>query len=235
MSLLDRRAQHIVKVLKCKVGDTIRVGEIDGRQGVGVVLQLETSKPFGAMLEVEFNDHSEALPEIDLILALPRPIMLRRILSQLAALGVGMIYLINSNRVEKSFWQATILQEREYREHFLHGLEQAVATRVPKIQIHQRFRPFIEDYLPAQLSQYQYRFLAHPEKVGAETSNLTQPGRLIVAIGPEGGWVDFEVQKFAELGFSGLSLGTRILKVDTAVIAAHARLSLLREFAKQQR
>lgn len=231
--LSDRRAEHIIKVLKSKTGERLRIGEIDGRRGEGIVVRLESNRPYLVELETWFTEQPEPRPELDIILALPRPIMLRRILGQLATLGVGTLYLIHSNRVEKSFWQATILEEAEYRGHLLQGLEQAVATRVPRIEIHRRFRPFIEDFYPTRKGEYRYSFVAHPARDCRVLPNIQERGRVIMAIGPEGGWVDFEIAKFTELGFAALSLGTRILKVDTAVIAAHARLSLLMERAGQ--
>ena len=172
----------------------------------------------------------EPRPSLDLILALPRPIMLKRILSQVTALGVGSIHLVNANRVEKSFWEAGILQPEEYHCHLLQGLEQAVDTRLPDIQIHSQFKPFIEDFFPSHVKEYGHLLLAHPAG-GQQLGDVVDSKncRIVLAVGPEGGWVDYEVQKFQELGFSCCSIGRRILKVDTAVIALHARISALQE------
>jgi 16S rRNA (uracil1498-N3)-methyltransferase len=227
LRLADRRAEHIVKILKNKEGDTVKVGQIDGPKGIGVITKIQLCYPFSVELDTALTEPTEPRPLIDLILALPRPIMLRRILSQVAALGVGTIFLINSNRVEKSFWQATVLEQDEYRDHLLRGLEQAVATRVPEVQMHPRFRPFVEDYFGPLAVLYAQRLLAHPGLPSIAEGGKKEQGRVVLAIGPEGGWVDYEVEKFKALGFCTFSLGTRILKVDTAVVAAHARLSCM--------
>ena len=160
--LVDHRAEHIVKVLRSEVGDTVRIGIVDGGKGRGEILAIEKKYPFAVDIRIEISDLQIVTPPLDLILALPRPIMLKRILSQMTALGVGVIHLIHANRVEKSFWEATIVAENGFRPFLLQGLEQAVDTRLPKICLHRRFRPFIEDYYPTIRDRYQYHLLAHP-------------------------------------------------------------------------
>jgi RsmE family RNA methyltransferase len=160
--------------------------------------------------------------------------MLRRILGQVAALGIGTLFIIHANRVEKSFWDASLLEEHEYLEHLRHGLEQAVDTRLPQVRIFNKFKPFVEDFLPLVKDDYRFRILAHP--YGASTlAGCLGPGkgRIVVAVGPEGGWVDFEVERCEAQGFRCCSLGERILKVDTAVVALHARISAIWELLGQ--
>jgi RsmE family RNA methyltransferase len=224
--LNDHRAKHIVKVLKSQVGDSLRVGVVDGDMGEGTVTAITVRYPFIVELTVELSGQTVPVPAIDLLLALPRPIMLKRILSQVTALGVGRIYLVNANRVEKSFWEAGILEEKEYRSHLIHGLEQAVDTRLPQIHTYRHFRPFIEDHLPGLASQYSHLLLAHPFAEQPLSSSLSGSSKKILyAVGPEGGWVDFEVEKFLAAGMRPFSMGSRILKVDTAVVAIHGRIT----------
>jgi 16S rRNA (uracil1498-N3)-methyltransferase len=229
LTLTDHRAEHIIKVLHKEVGDRLRVGLINGLGGYGTLTALHQKYPFSVTLSLELTEPQGPLPPLDLILALPRPIMLKRILSQVTALGVGTIHLINANRVEKSFWEAGVLQPAEYRPHLLHGLEQAVDTRLPKIQLHPKFKPFVEDFCPSIMSDYRYPLLADP---GGEHSLIDvvggTSGRILLAVGPEGGWVEYELQKFREQGFHCCTIGARILKVDTAVIALHATITALR-------
>jgi len=228
--LADRRAKHLIKVLQVQLGDTVRIGIIDGPKGCGKVVAFCARFPFQVELDVEFAADMAEKPPIDLLLALPRPIMLRRIFSQAAALGVGTIFITNAQRVEKSFWSATLLNEEEYRPHLLQGLEQAVDTRVPEVSIYERFKPFIEDVLPGRIAQYSHLLIAHPDAPGTLKTVITErPGRILLAVGPEGGWIDYEIARFAECGFAAFSLGERILKVDTAVVALHGRLSERRE------
>lgn len=228
----DHRAEHIVKVLRAEVGDRVKVGCIDGPLGAGEIVSIKKKYPFQVELEVELSDPPRSRPHLDLILALPRPIMLKRILSQITALGVGTIHLINAKRVEKSFWGASILHPQEYRLHLLQGLEQAVDSRLPKVEIHDKFKPFVEDYLPTIVPGYAGCICAHPtgNKKLSEVITKTE-GRVILAIGPEGGWIDYEVEQFQQQQFACCTIGDRILKVDTAVIALHSQITALREIA----
>lgn len=232
LELTDHRARHIVKVLQAEVGDRLRVGLINGPMGSGTIAAIKKKYPFFVEMELDLVDPARPPPAIDLILALPRPIMLKRILSQVTALGVGTIHLVNANRVEKSFWEAGILQPEEYYSHLLQGLEQAVDTRVPDLQLHHQFKPFIEDYFPTVAGKYRSLLVAHPagaKRLGEVIDSDSQDGRIALAVGPEGGWVEYEVKKFQEHGFSCCTIGKRILKVDTAVVALHARVSALLE------
>lgn len=229
ITLNDRRAEHIVKVLQAVPGDILRVGVIDGCRGRARVMSLARKYPFSVSLTLTWETQVEERPFLDLILALPRPIMLKRILSQVTALGVGTIHLIHANRVEKSFWEAGILEQDEYREHLLLGLEQAVDTRLPKVVVHPRFKPFIEDFCPTLGGEHGLRLVADP---GGDRPLAGMPipssGRILLAVGPEGGWVDYELGKFREQGFFCCSFGSRILKVDTAIVALHGAITALR-------
>ncbi|MCP3931205.1 MAG: 16S rRNA (uracil(1498)-N(3))-methyltransferase [Bacteroidetes bacterium] len=229
--LRDHRAKHIVKVLGSKIGDQVKFGIIDGMRGRATILSLETRFPFLVELEVELYHPPKEYPFVDLLLAFPRPIMLKRILSQAAALGVGKFFVTNANRVEKSFWDAGLLNPGVCREHLIQGLEQSVDTRVPEVEFHRYFRKFIEKILPSKTDDYSHLLLAHPEGEKRLKDRITEkPGRILLAIGPEGGWVDFEVEKFKKCGFSSFTTGDRILKVDTAVVALHGQVSAVKDW-----
>ena len=234
VQLQGRRAEHLVKVLRSQIGDTVRVGVIDGALGRAEIVALKSGYPFTAELLVELAGVCPPMPQIDLLLALPRPIMLRRILSQATALGVGKITLVNANRVEKSFWSAQLMEEEGWREHLLHGLEQGVDTRVPQVELQRRFRHYVEDILPGRVNEYSHCLLAHPgAQMGLSAAVTSLPGRMLLAIGPEGGWVEYEVRQLMAAGCIPFTMGSRILKVDTAVIALHSRLTFLAEFLGQ--
>ena len=234
VKLLGHRAEHIVKVLRAETGERVKIGCINGPLGYGNIVSIKKKYPFEVELEVSLDESMREKPKIDLILALPRPIMFKRILSQVTALGVGTIHLVSANRVEKSFWEASILNPPEYNLHLLQGLEQADDTRVPEVQIHKKFKPFVEDFLPQVLSQYGSLICAHPlgDKRIADVIHGRED-RVLLAIGPEGGWVDYEVKKFQEQHFNCCTIGSRILKVDTAVVALHSQITALREIAAE--
>lgn len=229
--LTDHRALHIIKVLRAKAGDTVRFGVVDGQKGKAVIENIQKKRPRSVSLRVTLDEPMNPLPRIDLVLALARPIMMRRILSQATALGVGSFHCIHANRVEKSFWEASLLEQESFYEHLMQGLEQAVDTRVPEVVFHRRFKPFVEDFLPDIVDSYSHLLIAHPSGTSTLTGAMKNrtPDRILLAVGPEGGWVDYEVDKFVTAGFTSCSIGERILKVDTAVVALHSRISQLME------
>ena len=230
VTLTDHRAGHIVSVLKSSPGDFLKTGVINGPIGQSQVVDISSHT---VVLKITDEGYLPARPQTGLILALPRPIMLKRILSQAAALGVDHIFLIRANRVEKSFFNASLLQKEAWNSHLFHGLEQAVDTWLPEISVHTRFRPFVEDFLPVISHNYSTGLIAHPgvQKKLADIVSTPITNRILLAIGPEGGWVDFEINSFEKQGFQSFEMGPRILKVDTAVSTLLAQIDLLRNIA----
>lgn len=203
-----------------QAGDTLRVGVIGGALGSARVLSIDETQ---VQLAVGALDAAPPPPfDCLLLVALPRPKMLKRILVDATALGVKRICFINSWRVDKSYWSSPQLAPDALREKCLLGLAQAIDTRLPEISLHPRFRPFVEDELPALLAG-RNALLAHP---GAAPPCPAAPGGpLALAIGPEGGYTDFEAGLLAATGFRPVQAGTRILRVDTAVAALLGRLA----------
>ena len=225
--LSDRRADHIFNILRLSLGDTLRVGEINGMVGTAVIQERADSV---VTLEVDLQENPPPAPTVELILALPRPIMLQRIFKQAAVLGVHGIHLIRSRRVEKSFFHSPVLKPEKIKSLLVEGLEQAMDTRVPEVKIHHKFKPFVEDVLPALAGT---GLLAHPETTLslidlAEGKKITGREKILLAIGPEGGWSEYECQRFLEQGFTMFTMGPRILHVDTAVVALLAQLAVVR-------
>jgi len=213
-----RQLQQLIEVQRCAVGDTVRIGEIDGQMGVGTIIELCDSQ---ALLEVELHSPAPPPTPLTLILAMPRPKMLRRSLQTIAAMGVKQIYLINSFRVEKSFWQTPFLKPEAIEEEFILGLEQARDTAMPQLHIRKRFKPFVEDELP-EIIKGRKNLLAHPVTDTRCPIDIQQPATL--AIGPEGGFIPYEVELLATVGFETVHIGPRILRVETAVPALISRL-----------
>jgi RsmE family RNA methyltransferase len=223
-----RRADHIIDVLRARPGDLIKIGIINGKVGHGTIKELRRSRPRSVTATVVLDGEPPPAPRIDVVLALPRPIMLKRILVQLAALGIGRLYLVNAQRVEKSFWDASVLEEQNRCQLLLQGLEQAVDTMLPLVTLHRGFRPFVENELPQLTSRYKQLVVAHPGDAHDPVDCFRPgPGRTVLAVGPEGGWNEYEVDSLAQAGFSPVSLGPRILRVETAVIVMHALFNQL--------
>ena len=215
--LAGARFEHLRDVLKVGEGDQVRVGMIDGDRGSGEVRALSAVE---VELQVVLNLPPLPRHPTTLVLALPRPKMLRRVLRSCAEFGVQDIHLINSYRVEKSFWQSPLLRPQRLRQALLAGLERAGDTRLPRVQCHQRFKPFIEDELKSLLGAEPF-YIAHPGPY--PMLDPSSASRHWVAIGPEGGFIPFELDLMSQQGGQLCSLGEHILSVDTTVPAVLGR------------
>ena len=216
--LRDRRLKHMQEVHRSEVGDSLRIGRVGGLLGSAELLRLE---PREAELSVVFDRKPPAKLPLTLILALPRPKMLRRVFQTVATMGVPKVILVNSYRVEKSFWQTPFLEPAAIREQLILGLEQARDSVLPEIVIEKRFKPFVEDRLPA-IADGTLGLVGHPGDLPACPRAVEQP--VTLAIGPEGGWIPYEVDLLQASGLNPVQLGDRILRVETAVTALLARL-----------
>ncbi|MDP1918003.1 MAG: 16S rRNA (uracil(1498)-N(3))-methyltransferase [Myxococcales bacterium] len=220
VTLRDRRLVHAREVLRVNPGDSVRVGVRGGRLGTGTVLE---QTPDSLTLRVTLTDEPPARPGIDLILAIPRPKALKRVIPAIASLGVDRVVLINAARVEKSYFDAKVLTAEALDALIDLGLEQAKDTVPPRIELRERFKPFIEDELDTWAPADALRFVPHPVAVEVARAMPTDR-RLVIAIGPDGGWVPYEVDLLARHGFAPISLGDRVLRGEVAVPAVIAAL-----------
>jgi RsmE family RNA methyltransferase len=220
--LSDARADHIRAVLGARAGGTVRSGTINGLCGHSDVLGVGAS---GVELRPAHSAPA-AEPWADLLLAAPRPKALKRLWPQLAALGVGRIVVVNAFKVEKCYFSSQWLEPAHYRPLLVEGLSQAGLTRLPDVLVRTRFKPFMEDELDA-LFPRSLRLLAHP---GERTPPPARGGlRPLVAVGPEGGWTEYELKMLDARGFARFSLGPRTLRTDTACVALLSALGYLTE------
>lgn len=216
--LQGRRLAHITDIQRAQVGDVLRVGVLNGPVGTGRVIQL------GETLELELQldrDPPPGLPAT-LIVALPRPLILKRVLHAATTLGIKKLVLLAARRVERSFWQSKALHAEAIREQLILGLEQARDTALPEVTLAPHFRPFVENELP-EIQRGTLGLVAHPgASAPCPRGPTTQP--VTLAIGPEGGFNDFEVDKLSAAGLVPVHIGDRILRVDAAVSALLGRI-----------
>ena len=215
VTLSDARAAHVVNVLRATPGQTVRIGLLDGPFGTGTVVSAGEGR---VTLRCEFEAAAPPRPQVDVLLALPRPKVMRRLWAQLAALGVGQIVLTNAERVERHYFDTHILNEVTYRRLLIEGLQ------------HRQFRVLVEDHLDGLFGDG-IRLVADPSGATSIASALSDHHnrRVLLAIGPEGGWNDFELSLLAAHNFQMVGLGPRTLRVDTACTAlvaiTHASLT----------
>lgn len=214
----DHRMVHIRQVLRSKVGDSLRVGRVGGLQGYGLIERINSE---GVCLNVDLTSNGLPRHRFDLVLALPRPKMLRRIFRAVAEFGVEHLHLIHTARVEKSYWQSPLLHPDQIKDALFKGMERSMDTVCPQVFLHQRFRPFVEDDLPG-LCAGRSCWLTDKTATTPFSAVSHQPG--IVMIGPEGGFVPFEIDLAESVMATRVNLGQRILSVDTAVTTVLAQV-----------
>jgi len=224
-----RRARHVREVHRAQPGDELVVGLCGGLIGKGGVLRAE---PDALELKVVLDSPPPPPTGIELLLAMPRPKILRKVLQSVSSLGVKRVVLVNSFRVEKSYFDSPLLAPEEIRENLVLGLEQARDTVLPEVRIEKRFKPFVEDSLDG-LWPGPRKLIAHPVCESGLVPGLagapSEP--VVVAVGPEGGWIPYEVEMLEARGFRRFSLGPRILRVDVAVPFILAQLELARTWS----
>lgn len=212
-----RQLQHLRQHLDLKIGDTLKVGIRQGPRYLSEVLEI--SEQHILVKPVRLETVPEKLP-VHLILALPRPKVLRRIIMDAVTIGVERISLIHSYRVDKSYWQTPFLQQLD--DYVTLGLEQAGDTMAPEIQLYKRFKPFVEDVLPTLINAERPAYVAHPYAEQYMPYAIQQGCSLIV--GPEGGFIPYEVNLLKKNGCQAMSIGNRILRTETAVSNILGRL-----------
>ena len=223
--LRGARARHIQEVHRATVGDTLRVGLVGGLVGEGVVSALSRDE---VVLAVRLFACPPPPLGIDLLLAMPRPKTLRRLLAAVTSMGVKRLVLINSARVEKSYFDSPFITPPAIEDQLRLGLSQARDTILPQVIIERRFRPFVEDHAHALWPAPARCFVAHPEADRDLRAVLPAPANdpMVLGIGPEGGWVTFEVELLEAHGFQRFTAGPRVLRVETAVPLLLGQLAL---------
>lgn len=224
------RLDHLNHVLKVSPGDNLSVGLINGKKGTGRITEIDAS---GAVITVESLEQA-GVPTVavDLICAIPRPKILKKVLFVTGMFGLRNVHFVRANRTDKSYLQSPLLQDESSQAYLVAGIAQGEWTRLPVVHLHPLFRPFLEDSLPT-LPGFALAPKLLPDLVGGGSLDRLlrggKPEQVILAIGPEGGWVDFERDLFAAKGFRQYSLGQANLRVEFALAAALAQINLLAE------
>jgi 16S rRNA (uracil1498-N3)-methyltransferase len=214
----DRRFKHIKAILKADKGATLKAGILNGKMG-----QAEVFESSDESYQLKFfpSEDPPSPLQVKLVMALPRPKALLRVVQNATTLGVKEIFFVNAYRVEKAFWSCEQIKPELINRAVLLGLEQAKDTQTPNIHFERRLKPFVEDKLSAT-SENTTKLVAHPTVEGRCPSVLK--GAHTIVIGPEGGFIPYEVEMLLAQKFEAVSLGPRILRSETAMVTLLARL-----------
>lgn len=205
-----RQLEHLRTHVDVQVGDTLKVGIREEKRYLTEI--VEVTEQAIKLKPVKEESVPAKLP-VTLIVAMPRPKVLRRLIMDSVTLGVEKIILLHSYRVDKSYWQTPFLQQLDH--YITLGLEQAGDTIAPQIEIYKRFKPFVEDMLPNLISAERPAYVAHPYAEMAMPFAIDHPCTIV--IGPEGGFIPYEVDLLIKNGCQALSLGNRIIRTETVI------------------
>jgi len=220
----EQQLTHIKEVLKSKVGDSLTIGEMGGNLGKATIAEINENEVL--LADVTLDKKPPAKLDLTVVLALPRPKVLRRLIMDMTSLGVNKLIIVNSYRTQKSYWQSPLLECID--EFVFEGLQQAIDTVPLEVEFKKRFKPFVEDDFPDLLADKEQSdaVIAHPYTTqswknyldGLKCKNSDKKIMpKILCVGAEGGWIDYEVELLCKHGCTAVSLGERILRTETVV------------------
>lgn len=233
--LVGRRARYAIDTHGVREGESLQVAVMDGLRGEGQVISVTSGEVTIALTLAE--SALDPLP-LSLIVGVSRPQTVKKVIQSAVMFGVSSLHFVRSEKGEKSYLQSRSLDEDQIEEETIKAMEQVWDSRRPEIVVHRAFSHFVKQKLPVLTEATRsvgggrevIKLVAHP---GGSSLTCAESPRLraaatVIAIGPERGWSEGEVQTFEDLGFQRIGLGERIVRVELALVFLLGQLALLR-------
>ena len=216
----DERAKHIVKILHKGAGDSFDAGIIGGAAGVAVITKISESGEI--FFDFEAKSAGKKLYPLTLIIGFPRPIQLRRLLRDVAGLGVQRVILCGTDLTEKSYLESNVVTDGSAYQMLLDGTAQAASTHVPKLEVAKSLDEFLISNEQLEISNSMKIALDNRRASSSLHDFLAHESAhsVVAAIGSERGWTERERDLLEAAGFTLCSMGTRILRTETAATVA---------------
>jgi RsmE family RNA methyltransferase len=214
LPLADPRARHLLTVLRRAPGEPFDAGLVNGPRGRGRITAATGTE---LHLAFEWETGIPAADAVTLLVGLPRPQTARDILREATALGVAALRFIATERTEPGYAQSSLWRDRGWEEPVLAGAAQAFSTLVPDVSA------------GAALGETLAALPAGPIRLALDNYEATAPlagwqapaaTPVILALGPERGWGPRDRAALRAAGFELRHLGSRVLRLETAVVAA---------------
>lgn len=209
--LKGRRLVHLNEILGTEKGDTIKAGLFNSKRGSAKIVLINDTE---AHLRVSLQSDPPCKIPVTLIIALQRPKTMKKIFQYAASAGIGEIHVTRTWRVDKSYFDSPVVTEEGILTETALGLEQSLDTIPPEVTIHPQFKPFAEDLLPSIISG-KTAIAAHP--YAKTVCPHAIEGHTVIAMGPEGGFIPYEIDMLEQIGFIPVTFGERILRTEFAL------------------
>ena len=211
--LTGANANHLVRVLRAKVGQQFDIS-IQNTVRVGTIVSISTNQ-----VEFELGEpiQSSSLPEISVLLSIFKFDRLEWAIEKMTELGVARIFPVIARRTEPHLAKAAEKRVERWRKIAREAAQQARRQAPPEILAPVPLKKVIESVAGCRI------VLSELEKTTALKSVLSEcTPPIFLAFGPEGGWTPEELKLLEENGWKPASLGSTILRTETAAIAAVA-------------
>lgn len=224
LPLCDHRVKHIQKILRKGAGDSFDAGLVNGAAGRAEILSVS---PQGMEFRFEASGDGKPLYPVSLIIGFPRPIQLKRLLRDIASLGVSQVHLCGTELGEKSYLKATLSQPEELTAMLKDGSIQAKSTHVPQVFVHQDVASCLDfvagnTFIRVALDNIEPTASLQGFLSSKFSADEVKRAGVVAAIGSERGWTANERKLFRERGFTLCGMGERVLRTETAATTAVA-------------
>lgn len=214
----DDRGKHILKVLKCREGDTIDVGVLNGKTGTARITEITGEFIY---LDIKLTSDPPAPYPLGLVLGMVRPITAKRIFKDCTTMGIESLWITATEKGEKSYLQSNLMTDGNYLPFLIDGAQQGVTTYIPDMKKFYTLGKCLET-LPEGtekivLHNYEFDFDFQSWQYDREEGK-----RVILAVGSERGWSEREIELFKTFGFKVIKMGSRVLRTETACAAGIA-------------
>jgi 16S rRNA (uracil1498-N3)-methyltransferase len=229
------RARYAFDTHGVREGQSLKVAVMGGRRGQGRILLASLDK---VTIELALSDECLRTSPVSLIVGVSRPQTIKKVIQAAVMFGVSSLHFVKSEKGEKSYLQSRSLDAESIEEEALKALEQIWDSRKPEIVVHRTFSYFMENKLSTVAENLMqesgvskvHSMVAHPGSAPLRCGDtaLIQGAASVIAIGPERGWSDGEIDIFDRYGFHRIGLGDRVVRVELALVFLLGKLDLLR-------
>lgn len=247
--LLDKRAEYGYETHGLRAGQTVKSAVLGSHRCRAFVVSASKQKVEILLRDLETEDHVELTAhnqgaEVHLIVGLSRPQTVKKVLQAAAILGAKSLHFVKSERGEKSYLQSTALDDAQIQFEIVKGLEQVWDPIPPRVSVHRDFSYFEREHLRAIAPLSAIKLLAHPggDELSAIQHNFEkaqfagvplvegdeEKRPVVVAVGPEKGWSNREVETLKKMEFHMIGLGPRVMRVELALVFLFGQLHALK-------